>query len=334
MKENIRFNLKRMKFYFRLFIKLLIISIIIYVYSSIDSFIQIFEYITYIKRLITKPKCVFSYDVPIPESVLKTGVSTIKACIFILLRNKDLCDLINTMIQFEKNFNKKHRYPYVLVSDQVLSAEFKRTIYKYTDSKIEFGLIPKHEWSVPDWIDRTKLKQSINKIGKNEGYRHLCRYYSGFFFKHELTLKYDYYMRLDPHVNFPCQVNEDPFETLIKLNKSYGFVIAVPEARFTIPTLWDHIKKWRETNLDTGDDHGLDYISNDNGQTLSDKNCIFYNNFEIGAFSLFRDQKYLDFFNTLDKTGGFYHERWVNTNFFTVKVNFLVIYLSTFRSTK
>ena len=126
----------------------------------------------------------------------------------------------------------------------------------------------------------------------------------------EITLKYDYYMRLDPHVNFECEVNEDLFSTLVKQNKSYGFVLSSPEALFTIPTLWSHIMKWHSVNVKTNEKNSLGFVSNDNGQTLKNSLCIFYNNFEIGSFSLFRNQKYLNFFEMLDKTGGFYNERW------------------------
>ncbi len=38
--------------------------------------------------------------------------------------------------------------------------------------------------------------------------------------------------------------------------------------------------------------------------------CHFWNNFEIGSFKLFRDEKYLSYFDHLDKTGGFFYERW------------------------
>lgn len=39
---------------------------------------------------------------------------------------------------------------------------------------------------------------------------------------------------------------------------------------------------------------------------------IFFNrsNFEIADLSFFRSKAYLDFFEMLDKTGGFFYERW------------------------
>jgi alpha 1,2-mannosyltransferase len=274
--------------------------------------IQLFEYVSFVKRILFSPKCLFNYDLPLPKATShhEKYSTQINACILLVLRNSDLCDLIKTVLKFEKNFNRKYNYPYVLLSNELFSDEFKQTIVKYTQSKVEFGLISKEEWSVPSFIDETKLKQSINKIGKSVNYRHMCRYFSGFFFRHELTLKYDYYMRLDPHVNFECEVNEDLFSVLVKQNKSYGFVLSSPEGSFTIPTLWSQIMKWHNENAKTNENNSLGFVSNDNGRTLKNSLCIFYNNFEMGSFSLFRNQKYLNFFKMLDKTGGFYHERW------------------------
>ena len=66
----------------------------------------------------------------------------IKACIFILVQNSDLDTLTKTMTHFEKQFNKKFNYPYVLMNDQNFTQEFQNEIVKYTNSTIEFGVIP------------------------------------------------------------------------------------------------------------------------------------------------------------------------------------------------
>ncbi len=318
--DELKYILK-MKFLARIIFLVSSAAILAYVYNACsDDFIQMYEYFSFAKKLILKPKCLFSYNIAVPDYMnvkSKAQIHTVNACIFVLLMNKDLCDLITTIIQFEKNFNHKYNYPYVLMSDEEFTDEFKATIQKYTRSKIEFGFILREEWMVPEWIDEPKLVKSIDTIGKNTGYRHLCRYYSGFFFRHELTLKYEYYMRLDPHVNFPCEIKEDPFLKMVKNNISYGFVLAAPEALFTIPTLWENIKEWKTKNLKETeiDEKALSYISEDNGETLSNSLCMFYNNFEMGAFSLFRNEKYLSYFNHLDQSKGFYHERWVSRYF-------------------
>jgi alpha 1,2-mannosyltransferase len=242
----------------------------------------------------------------------------INACLFVLIRNKELKSWTRTMKQFEKNFNSKYNYPYIFMNDVEFSDHFKKTVSSLTQSKVEFGLISKEHWSIPKWIDQDDLKRKLQSSlghmfrGTMMSYHHMCRYYSGFFFRHNLTLKYDYFWRIEPGVSFPCEISYDPFQTLVKNNKLYGFSIARPEMMDTIPSLWSTIRKW----LDTGykkympKNNAIDFISNDNGKTLNKKACTFFNNFEIGAFSVFRDPKYLNYFDYLDRSGGFFYERW------------------------
>ena len=44
--------------------------------------------------------------------------------------------------------------------------------------------------------------------------------------------------------------------------------------------------------------------------THSTNRCSKWSNFEIGSLDWLRSQQYLDFFNFLDKKGGFFYERW------------------------
>ena len=201
---------------------------------------------------------------------------SIKGCIIILSRESDIDRIRNLIKNVDLTFNKKYKYPFVLFNDEEFSNNFKNEIIKHTNSTIEFGLIPKEHWNVPSWINETRLNESVHKIGHSVRYRQMCRFNSGFFFQHELFLKYDYFMRLDSDSGFECELNEDPFKRLKKNNQKYSFIL------------------------------------DDNGQSLNGQTCIFYNNFEMAHFSVFRNRDYLNYFHSLDKTGGFFYERWVN----------------------
>ena len=61
-------------------------------------------------------------------------------------------------------------------------ATFKYKIQEQTNLKIELAHIKKEFWSIPNWINKRKLDESVKKIGRNINYRHMCRFYSGFFF--------------------------------------------------------------------------------------------------------------------------------------------------------
>jgi len=236
----------------------------------------------------------------------------INGCILILYSKKHLPLLFKLIRRIDLVFNSKYKYPYIILHSEEHSKHFKNKLTQYTNSKIEFGLIPKEHWSVPDWIDREKLNESIRKIGYSTEYRHMCRFKSGFFFRHELTLKYDYFMLVDSDSLFHCKLYDDPFKRFQNSEIKYGFALAQQEALWTIPTLWSTIRNWtKEYSIKINADN-LGFISSNKGDTLNNKMCIFYLNFEMGDFSVFRNERYLQYFDYLDKSGGFFYERWVN----------------------
>ena len=245
---------------------------------------------------------------------LSKNNSSINACILVLCQENDIKNLIYLVKQFEFYFNKHHHYPYIFFNNKPFTVKFKHEINKHTSSLIEFAQIKDEHWRVPQWIDRKRLIKSLWKIGFSIGYRHMCRFYSGFFYKHELTLKYDYFMRLDDDSKFYDYIDRDPFLRLTSNRTRYGFAISTNDREYTMPTLWSTIRMWaNKTNVKLNrSNNGIRFVSNDYGQTLDLVSlCMFYNNFELASFDLFRSQDYEDYFEFLDRAGGFYYERWV-----------------------
>lgn len=95
--------------------------------------------------------------------------------------------------------------------------------------------------------------------GGSLSYRNMCRFNSGFFFRHPLLDKYRWYWRIEPDVQFHCDLDFDPFVYMQENNKVYGacarvccrvsnscdvaaFTIAMYEFEATIPTLWSTVK--------------------------------------------------------------------------------------------
>jgi alpha 1,2-mannosyltransferase len=65
------------------------------------------------------------------------------------------------------------------------------------------GLVPKEHWSIPSWIDEKKAEEARKTMeekkiiyGGSLPYRHMCRFQSGFFFRQELMMEYDWYWRV------------------------------------------------------------------------------------------------------------------------------------------
>jgi len=267
------------------------------------------------------------YLVPDPASTNGTYLPPTRkanAAIVILARNGDRAGVVRSLTQLEAKFNKNFRYPYVFLNEQPFSEEFKRAIWDLTESKVEFGQIPNEHWSQPEWIDEDKASKSRKKMeddrviyGGSVPYRNMCRFNSGFFFRHPLLDKYKYYWRVEPDVRFFCSLSYDPFLFMQDENKKYGFTISLPEYTATIPTLWNAVKEFvslypdllvggsKETMVNEG---GMGFLSDDGGETYN--NCHFWSNFEIGELDLWRGEPYRKFFEHLDSKGGFYYERW------------------------
>ncbi|KAJ7498260.1 glycosyltransferase family 15 protein [Mycena galericulata] len=260
------------------------------------------------------------YKTPVPEKYYLQLNSTMErkanAVIVLLARNSDLNGMVKSMSQLEAKFNRKFGYPYVFLNEVPFSEEFKRSVTALTSNKIEFGLIPHDDWYQPNWIDEPKAATSRKNMqdhgviyGGSVPYRNMCRFNSGFFYRHELMQKYRYYWRVDPDVRFFCSIDYDPFLFMQDEGKKYGFTISLPEYETTIPTLWDAVKEFVKENPDLiTPDNALGFLSDDNGETYN--RCHFWSNFEIGDLDLWRGEAYSKFFAHLDSKGGFYYERW------------------------
>ncbi|KAL4402033.1 alpha-1,2-mannosyltransferase [Malassezia pachydermatis] len=185
-----------------------------------------------------------------------------------------------------------------------------------TRSPVHFGLVPQEHWSYPSWIDQDKAASQRKKMheaniiyGGSESYRHMCRFQSGFFWRHPLTyeLGLEYYWRVEPDIKIFCDVDYDPFLFMQLNNKAYGFTMSIHEYPLTIPTLWDETKKFVQAHPEyVAPDNAMGFIT-DKPNNIADSTynmCHFWSNFEIGDLRFWRGQQYMDYFTTLDKAGG------------------------------
>ncbi|CAG8569657.1 14672_t:CDS:2, partial [Funneliformis mosseae] len=255
------------------------------------------------------------YKELIDPPVIK-NYSRVNACIVILARNQELHQLRSSMRQFEDRWNKKYNYPYVFLNDVEFSEEFKKYTSAMTQSKTKYALIPKEMWSYPSWIDQNLAAERRKKAvedkmiyGGSESYRHMCRFNSGFFFRHPALLEYDYYWRLEPSVEYMCDIDYDPFSFMKRNDLYYGFTISLYEFENTIPTLWNTTKNFmKEYPKYVKENNALEWILKDDGENYN--LCHFWSNFEIGNLNFWRSEAYIKYFEYLDKEGGFFYERW------------------------
>jgi alpha 1,2-mannosyltransferase len=233
-----------------------------------------------------------------------------------LARNSDLDGLIDTIRAVEDRFNRDYHYDWVFLNEEPFSNEFKRITTNLISGTAKYGVIPREHWSYPDYIDqdlarenRQKMKQEGIIYGGSESYRHMCRFESGFFFKHPLMLDYRYYWRVEPDTKLSCNIDYDVFKFMSEKKKTYGFTITLYEYEATIKTLWQTTKDFIKENPQyIAEDNLAEFMSHDNLETFN--LCHYWSNFEIADMDFWRGEAYQKYFKTLDESGGFFYERW------------------------
>ncbi|KAF2628471.1 glycosyltransferase family 15 protein [Macroventuria anomochaeta] len=298
------------------------------------------------------------YDKPFAVGCLEpqTNGPRANAAIVVLARNKELNGVIQSIKSFERHFNRWFNYPYVFLNDGDFNTTFKETVGNHTKSTVEWGKIAPEHWGFPDWADPAVVKEGIAKQGDRaimyggmESYHHMCRFYSGQFYKHELLQKYEWYWRLEPEITYFCDITYDPFIHMIRNKKTYGFTIAVKELRETVPNIWRYASAFKRMNNITSqgmwemfvekpkeepkdklpkDDPkykkplpqeilrsepgtgALPEIDPENMEGENYNMCHFWSNFEIVNLAWYRSKEYNDFFEMMDRSGGFWMERW------------------------
>jgi mannosyltransferase len=248
----------------------------------------------------------------------------INATLLSLVRNSEVRHMVMTMRDLERTWNHKFNYPWTFFNDVPFDDEFKRQTQAATKAKCHYHTVPKEHWDVPSWINNDLFEESARILKENDiqyanmmSYHQMCRWNSGMFYKHPALADTRYYWRVEPKVRFFCDVDYDVFRWMQDHNKTYGFNINLYDAPQSIPTLWPETLKFIAAHPE--------YIHDNNAMKwLTDKErrpdhnlkangystCHFWSNFEIADMEFWRSQAYEDYFNHLDRAGGFFYERW------------------------
>ncbi|KAI0738252.1 glycosyltransferase family 15 protein [Daedaleopsis nitida] len=258
-------------------------------------------------------------DYYLPENVTHPDVLVTRkanAVMLMLARNGDVDDAVRSVRRLEDRFNKHFGYPWVFLNEEPFSDEFKTRVGNVINGEVTFGQVPRDHWFQPEWIDEERATAARKKMvadniiyGGSVSYRNMCRFNSGFFYRHPLLQQYRWYWRVEPDVHFHCDIDFDPFLYMQDHNKTYGFTITMYEFHATIPTLWDTVKEFvRENPQYVAENNAINYMSDDGGNSYN--LCHFWSNFEIADMDFWRSEAYSKFFEHLDSKGGFYYERW------------------------
>lgn len=163
----------------------------------------------------------------------------------------------------------------------------------------------------------TMLKEQGIQYASLVSYHQMCRWNSGMFYKHPALANTRYYWRVEPKVHFFCDVDYDVFRYMDDYNKTYGFTINLYDDPKSIPTLWPETEKFLAAHPEyLHENNAMDWVTDSERRPAHYKKangystCHFWSNFEIASLDVWRSQAYEDYFNHLDRAGGFFYERW------------------------
>ncbi|MCJ1235392.1 alpha-1,2-mannosyltransferase (Kre5), partial [Varicellaria rhodocarpa] len=279
------------------------------------------------------------------------------AVFVVLARDQELEGVIQSVKSIERHFNRWFHYPYVFLNDGDFGTHFKDSITNYTSAPVEFGKIDASMWGYPEWVNSDVAREGIRKQGD------AAIMYGGFSTNMNCSKNMsgtgDWNRKSNIFVILPSKQRtsrcmeptkrtSDPFQHMIRANKTYGFTIAVKELKETVPNifryaaaykrknniqsqgLWEMFLEQREEEpkslpkddpkyqtplpeeiLSTEPGHGkLPDIDPEAMEGETYNMCHFWSNFEIARLDWFRSKEYNEFFEMMDRSGGFWMERW------------------------
>jgi alpha 1,2-mannosyltransferase len=238
-----------------------------------------------------------------------------RAAIISLVRNEELDGIMQSMRHLELYWNSKYRYPWIFFNEKPFTEEFKAATSNLTSAETFYELIPVEHWSTPSWIDQERYMTSLSyldHIGVGKGYmlsyHQMCRWNSGFFYHHPALRNYDFYWRVEPDVQFFCNISYDVFRFMRDNALKYGFNMNILDDARSFPSLWPQTRDFILEHPDLlHPDADLEWLLDDTGNY---NNCQFFSNFEIGDLNFFRAEANEKYFHHLDTLGGFYYERF------------------------
>ena len=198
-----------------------------------------------------------------------------------LARNSDLWDIVKSIRQVEDRFNRNYHYGWVFLNDKPFDATFKKVTSALISGETYYGEIQEEHWSFPDHIDQDKaqkVRETMHEkkiiYGDSVSYRHMCRFESGFFFRHPLMNQFEWYWRVEPSIELYCDIGYDTFKYMRDHGKKYSFVLSLYEYVETIPTLWNSVKGFMKEHPEhIVEGNSMKFLSDDGGKTYN--HCHF-----------------------------------------------------------
>ncbi|CAO3652420.1 unnamed protein product [Cunninghamella blakesleeana] len=264
----------------------------------------------------------FLHDDSIPIEVWSKHSQ--RGVLYMIVFNEDLNLARETIKYIEEQFNYQYQYPWILLNPHYFSLDFKKYVQKVISpsTPVYFGKLDSQAWNYPDWIDVSLAEKSMMDLyqvfkGNSLSYHQLLRYHTGLFFHHPLFRNVEYTWRIDPGSQYPCDMSDiDPFHIMKKERKKLGFTIAMQDETDAVKSLWTttkaFVKKYPQYIKSTKNSI-MPWIMIEEDDRIEDSyynHCHLWSSFEIVDLSFLRSKEFQLYFDYLDKSGGFFYEKW------------------------
>ena len=224
-------------------------------------------------------------------------------CIIYLVRSsdKDIEEFNKSLSLLEKNLLKYTDSTDVLVFIEESFEEYKSKVK--TDLDLKYKVI---EFKTPDYPK--EIADNIPEFyphpthgngpiewghpGFSMGYRHMCRMFSGEFYKLPIVQQYEYYIRLDTDSFIQTPLGYDIFKWAKENECWYGYVAPAVQQdnEKVVEGLWDLVNEHYPNNIPD--------------------RWMYYTNWELGKVDWFLTSEYMALYNIIDENGGIYTKRW------------------------
>lgn len=92
----------------------------------------------------------------------------VKGAFYMVVESGDLQHIRASIRSVEDRFNHRFRYPWILLSNQHLTASFRNYITKLTTSPIFFGKIDAELWDYPSWVSGVRAEEYMNYFSSSD----------------------------------------------------------------------------------------------------------------------------------------------------------------------
>eukprot|EP01064_Diplonema_japonicum_P034492 TRINITY_DN7160_c0_g5_i1.p1 TRINITY_DN7160_c0_g5~~TRINITY_DN7160_c0_g5_i1.p1 ORF type:complete len:488 (+),score=7.32 TRINITY_DN7160_c0_g5_i1:131-1594(+) len=228
--------------------------------------------------------------------------------------------LCRTLHSLRQAFNHNKQYPIVVVHEphDTFTESYKRGVSGTSPSTtVHFINASPEYWSVPRNINTTRivLYKHKNIPGMDSlFYRQAARYVTGYMHQESIFEAFEYIMLVEDAVMFLCKIHFDPFLLMRVENKSVGFSMMYHDFPTAMPSVDDRIAEAFDPKGSSGvEDYHLPYLLS-GGYS----GCVFGPAYLFLSLSFMRSQGFTSTFSYLDRSGGFFYERWSQPAVFTL----------------